>query len=94
MTPEIKVQYQYWTGTQWQLQEIYIGPPMSTGWHIFHVVMTLLTWGMWSLVYLTLYLNARSDKVKKTVAAHHAVDLYYQQLDEIRQAHEKVSADV
>lgn len=76
MGPLREVRYNYWTGIQWEPQRIQIDPPMATGWHIFHVVLTLMSLGAWLPVYVLLYWSAWVDAKHRTERAIEEVNAY------------------
>lgn len=74
-----KVPYQYWTGLQWESKYIEVGPVMSTGWHIFNTIATLV-FLPYGLVYLYLYVSGYNEKERMTSEALAQINDYYARL--------------
>lgn len=74
--PMLEIPYSYWTGQQWVPTSIKLNPPMTAGWHIIHVLLSLFSFGLWLPIYGIAYWTSYADAAKKTEQALKSIETY------------------
>lgn len=72
-----RVQYSYWTGTNWVPQYIEVDPPMKTGWHIVNVLAGVATFGAWFIGYGIIYWLCYASYLDRLADAERTIQQYY-----------------
>lgn len=75
-----QIAYVYWTGNAWVPAYVEVDGPMAVGWHIFHVVIAIVTWGLWLPFYLVCYLISLRRYKAEVAGAEDQIQRYYRKV--------------
>lgn len=76
----MEIPYSYWTGTQWVPSSIHVDEPMGAIWHVFHIVLCVLTWGVWIPFYVLFAWSSYWDYRNRAKEAVEQIERYYESL--------------